>query len=1033
MEPQLQRVRPKPEQEEVPVSAEPLQGQASVVLPKREAKAPEAQSFEDEAKQQAQRELAEMSRKREEARAAAASQVVARVTETLKVIESTNLTPEPEVQAPQEGEPPQAVEDDVDELMDHDEGGAKFYPYVYEGLLEEVILGEGLESRVSRGVDAATGMRVLKYEAKEGMGDYLRNHAEHLQKLSHKSGFLKLIHLSDDEERPFMLCADPGTIPLSEEIKNVPVNQRVSLVKQLADCLRVIHSELKVLHRDLRPDQLYVVKKEGGDYELILGDFGVAVTKDEENDLECSLQDPVHAKATDLIKFSFISSDAVAGIPYDERAEIEVFSKVAAFILTGLIPAFGVEKALNKSKVKEKTPEMLRVEHGIKVASSDEREDRYHSMSEFCYDMNAREPMTPEQRQALHAIQDTFMKNLFDNDFDALFAQAKILGEGEIQLSAEPLKELRKRIQGVSADLPSIATQRAALQQLDAALAQSIGTLEKDELGIIQELEQIGKERDRQFNQEESVTHGDEIIIAFLDHPSDRVKAAAVQASSLTHRNRTLIPCGDRVIGKAREVLLGSRTTEYPQEWRSLWGWCTLERSEIGRGFLTGDNMKDKTSEKDLFIRMVGEDVDHKDRVFSTLKASVYYFSIDDVIKISSVAVERLKSLQQASLEGKIIHEDHEMANAHSWSFGLYGVLRDMVENLKDYSVMEEEKDKQMILKAQEGIVDFLLQYRHSQSSYFREKLSTPFWFQGHPGSNSEMTKEWDPAQICRMMNGIAEASEGSLFTCATWIPTNLLRHGHITAEVAVKVLRRLIKDGQKLSDFDCDILESAYRTNKEGAAACVGSFLIENMSDPEVKSTLERPRLLPVIRKKMLELLATLRKLGKEKPDSDPEVAKTIAEISDCLKNNDGARREFGTNFVYEHLHDGRLSSAIALATEALEFNGELLTKLMNDIFEAAKKDPVVKSEYRLLPWKNRGRKYFIEGTNYDGLLAKLVDKIHKTWSEKLNAVDPNHAQILPGYVKSSIDLADSIYKQLADVEKSAFAQKVGSRLGKP
>jgi hypothetical protein len=761
-----------------------------------------------------------------------------------------------------------------------------------------------MESRVTRGVDVFTGKKVLKYEAKPGMGDYLLNHANHLQKLSYKSGFLKLVHVSGEGETPFMICEDPGTVPVEEVLSKLNITQRIDLVKQLADRLKTLHAELGVLHRDLRPDQLYVCQKEDGSFELYLSDFGVAAKMGEENELECSLEDPTHARAVSHFKAVFASADVAEGLPFDVQAEIEVFSKVGAYLLTRLVPSRGVEVGLRKIKPEAKDAvEVEKVKHCLSTAAA-EREDRYQNMSEFSYDMNARQPMTSEQLQALHGISDAFKI-----DLEIVIQHVRVLEEGEIQLAAEPLKTLRALLTGFTEDMPEETRQQQAplLEKLDATLAKAISTLEKNEAGIIQELERIGKERDREFREEESVTAGDEIILAFLEHPSDRVKAAAAMASGLTNNYSSLIKYNEGIHKKAREVIHASAMTETPHAWHEMW-------AEYREWKYCKDEHLDRNDSK-LYVRML------KEKIYGCMAGLINSLTMSGRIEeedYESIYVS-MEAAYQAFCEEQPdgVGQYNDRLNWGNY-FGLF---------------LNRPRSK----KAQSLMIRWLKRlYEPVFNKEGAERVLTPLEEKKRDEAKYNMfysmqSVEWDTKNLEELVNDFFGTGKS----------------GILLAEI-----------------------------NRQNRPLYVGHH------DRSVEK-----QFLPLIDQWKIKKKESLK-----------------TEIQTCVENN-------------------QLTQAVDLAVDEMEFDGEFLTKLMNDVFEAAKKDPMVKSKYQLFPFKTRGRKYAIVGTHYNELLEKIFESLDKNLLRPLNEGGRlQHAQIYPGYLNELSLVLKNILTQIMSPEKSAF-----------
>jgi serine/threonine-protein kinase len=111
--------------------------------------------------------------------------------------------------------------------------------------------------------------------------------------------------------------------------KYPPLNRMLRIVTQVCEALEAAH-EKGVVHRDLKPDNIFVVERDGADFVKVL-DFGVA-----------KLRDPVDHAATSagmvLGTPHYMAPEQALGRDVDRRADVWAAGVVLYELLSGTVP-----------------------------------------------------------------------------------------------------------------------------------------------------------------------------------------------------------------------------------------------------------------------------------------------------------------------------------------------------------------------------------------------------------------------------------------------------------------------------------------------------------------------------------------------------------------------------------------------------------------------------------------------------------------------------------------------------------------------
>jgi hypothetical protein len=124
----------------------------------------------------------------------------------------------------------------------------------------------------------------------------------------------------------------------------------VEILAQVCDALHAAH-EKGVVHRDLKPDNVFVLDRRGGDFAKVL-DFGVA-----------KLRDPVDHAATSsgmiLGTPSYMAPEQALGREVDRRADVWAAGVVLHELLAGALPFTGKSFIELAIRIREKPPAPL--------------------------------------------------------------------------------------------------------------------------------------------------------------------------------------------------------------------------------------------------------------------------------------------------------------------------------------------------------------------------------------------------------------------------------------------------------------------------------------------------------------------------------------------------------------------------------------------------------------------------------------------------------------------------------------------------
>jgi hypothetical protein len=132
--------------------------------------------------------------------------------------------------------------------------------------------------------------------------------------------------------------------------KYPPVKRIVAILAQVCDALEAAHDK-GVVHRDLKPDNVFVVQRDGGDFAKVL-DFGVA-----------KLRDPAsHAVTTSGMILGtphYMAPEQALGREVDRQADVWAAGVVLYELLAGTVPFSAPSFVELAMQIREKPPPPL--------------------------------------------------------------------------------------------------------------------------------------------------------------------------------------------------------------------------------------------------------------------------------------------------------------------------------------------------------------------------------------------------------------------------------------------------------------------------------------------------------------------------------------------------------------------------------------------------------------------------------------------------------------------------------------------------
>jgi serine/threonine protein kinase len=193
--------------------------------------------------------------------------------------------------------------------------------------------------------------------------------------------------------RPYMVMEYLEGEPLSATLRRegaLPWERARPMLVQLLAALQAAH-EHAVIHRDMKPENVFRISRMGSDDFLKVFDFGIAkvLMGDDGNPAK-----PLTIEGTILGTPAYMSPEQCLGDPVDARSDLYAVGVIAYEMLTGRPPFEGKETSkLLYDQVYTRVPDMSQVAPSLKIdrrveglvrrALEKDREDRYATTQEF--------------------------------------------------------------------------------------------------------------------------------------------------------------------------------------------------------------------------------------------------------------------------------------------------------------------------------------------------------------------------------------------------------------------------------------------------------------------------------------------------------------------------------------------------------------------------------------------------------------------------------------------------------------------------
>jgi serine/threonine-protein kinase len=198
------------------------------------------------------------------------------------------------------------------------------------------------------------------------------------------------------DNQPFLIMEYLDGTPLSdflEEHGRMPLERALNIFAQACDGLTHAH-EKGVVHRDLKPGNLVLLKETGEREQVKIVDFGIAKIKPRDGKEAQNLTKAGEIFGSPL----YMSPEQCQGKPLDERSDIYSFGCVIYETLTGMPPLMGINSFETMTKhVNETPPPMSEVAPALMIPSlldaavikalKKNPDDRQHSVKELKRDL----------------------------------------------------------------------------------------------------------------------------------------------------------------------------------------------------------------------------------------------------------------------------------------------------------------------------------------------------------------------------------------------------------------------------------------------------------------------------------------------------------------------------------------------------------------------------------------------------------------------------------------------------------------------
>jgi serine/threonine protein kinase len=269
--------------------------------------------------------------------------------------------------------------------------------------LIEAQLGAGGAGTVYRarhlGLDRPVALKVLQRQHQERWGSRKRfeREARALAQLSHEH----IVAVSDcgvDAEVPFLVMELLEGESLEARLKKgaLPPAFAVELLLQLLEGLAFVHDH-GLVHRDLKPGNLFLERTAQGGERLKLLDFGLAKLLEPSPDARVTLSGEVFGTP------AYMPPEQITGEGIDARSDVYAVGLVAFEMVAGRRAFRGHESELLRQQLVEAVPSLeqlkqapgLALDGWVQRATAKEKERRFPSAREMSQALRALLPAAP--------------------------------------------------------------------------------------------------------------------------------------------------------------------------------------------------------------------------------------------------------------------------------------------------------------------------------------------------------------------------------------------------------------------------------------------------------------------------------------------------------------------------------------------------------------------------------------------------------------------------------------------------------------